>query len=255
MAKASPKLEARLAAPTDDCFWLYSSGSTGRPKGAVHAQRDMVVTSELYGTRVLGVTENDICYSAAKLFFAYGLGNAMTFPLWAGGTAILDDRRPTPDVTFENIERFKPTLYLRRADALRRPAGGARCHAAPARQPARLRLGRRGAARRHLPPLEGEDRHDHPRRHRLDRVPAHLHRQPARRLPPRHLGQAGAGLRDQGARRQAPAGERRARAARCGSAPSRPPNTTGTSPRRPPRRWSTAGSTPATPTARTPTAS
>ncbi|MBS0526950.1 MAG: benzoate-CoA ligase family protein [Proteobacteria bacterium] len=111
MANALPKLEARLAAPTDDCFWLYSSGSTGRPKGAVHAQRNMVVTSELYGARVLGVTENDICYSAAKLFFAYGLGNAMTFPLWAGGTAILDDRRPTPDVTFENIERFKPTLY------------------------------------------------------------------------------------------------------------------------------------------------
>jgi len=111
MAKASPALEVRLAAPDDDCFWLYSSGSTGRPKGAVHAQRDMVVTSELYGVRVLGVTENDINYSAAKLFFAYGLGNGMTFPLWTGGTAILDDRRPTPDITFENIEKFKPTLY------------------------------------------------------------------------------------------------------------------------------------------------
>jgi benzoate-CoA ligase family protein len=111
MAKASAQLEARLAAPTDDCFWLYSSGSTGRPKGAVHGQRDMVVTSELYGVRVLGVTENDISYSAAKLFFAYGLGNGMTFPLWTGSTAILDDRRPTPDTTFETIERFKPTLY------------------------------------------------------------------------------------------------------------------------------------------------
>jgi len=111
MAKASPALEARLAAPDDDCFWLYSSGSTGRPKGAVHAQRDMVVTSELYGVRVLEVTENDINYSAAKLFFAYGMGNGMTFPLWTGGTAILDDRRPTPDITFENIEQFKPTLY------------------------------------------------------------------------------------------------------------------------------------------------
>ena len=111
LEQASPTLEARLAAPTDDCFWLYSSGSTGRPKGAVHLQRDMVVTSELYGTRVLGVTSDDVCYSAAKLFFAYGLGNAMTFPLWAGATAILDDRRPTPDLTFENIERFKPTLF------------------------------------------------------------------------------------------------------------------------------------------------
>jgi benzoate-CoA ligase family protein len=111
MAKASDKLEPHLAAPTDDCFWLYSSGSTGRPKGAVHAHRDMVVTSELYGVRVLGVTEQDICYSAAKLFFAYGMGNAMTFPLWTGGTAILDDRRPTPATTFENIDRFKPTIY------------------------------------------------------------------------------------------------------------------------------------------------
>jgi benzoate-CoA ligase family protein len=111
MAKASDKLDPVLAAPTDDCFWLYSSGSTGRPKGAVHAQRDMVVTSELYGVRVLGVTEADINYSAAKLFFAYGLGNGMTFPLWVGGTAVLDDRRPTPDTTFENIEKFKPTIY------------------------------------------------------------------------------------------------------------------------------------------------
>ena len=112
MEKASPRLEPRLASPTDDCFWLYSSGSTGRPKGAVHGHRDMVVTSELYGVRVLGVSENDISFSSAKLFFAYGLGNAMTFPLWTGSTAILDDRRPTPDITFENIERFKPTLYF-----------------------------------------------------------------------------------------------------------------------------------------------
>ena len=111
MAKASPALEPVLAAPTDDCFWLYSSGSTGRPKGAVHAQRDMVVTSELYGVRMLGVAESDINYSAAKLFLAYGLGNGMTFPLWVGGTAILDDRRPTPDTTFENIESFRPTIY------------------------------------------------------------------------------------------------------------------------------------------------
>ncbi len=112
MEKASPELEARLAAPTDDCFWLYSSGSTGRPKGAVHAHRDMVVTSELYGVRVLGVSEADVSFSSAKLFFAYGLGNAMTFPLWTGSTAILDDRRPTPDITFDNIEKLKPTLYF-----------------------------------------------------------------------------------------------------------------------------------------------
>src|SRR5260370_40326058 len=71
----------------------------------------MVVTSELYGVRVLGVTENDVSYSAAKLFFAYGLGNGMTFPLWIGGTAVLDDRRPAPDTTFENIEKVRPPPY------------------------------------------------------------------------------------------------------------------------------------------------
>jgi len=111
MSTASDVLKARLDAPDADCFWLYSSGSTGRPKGAVHLQRDMVVTSELYGVRVLGVRESDISFSAAKLFFAYGLGNGMTFPLWTGGTAVLDERRPTPDTTFEIIERFRPTLY------------------------------------------------------------------------------------------------------------------------------------------------
>ncbi len=111
MATAAPALEARPAAPDDDCFWLYSSGSTGRPKGAVHLQRDMVVTSELYGVRVLGVREDDVSFSAAKLFFAYGLGNGMTFPLWTGGTAVLDERRPTPDTTFEIVEKFRPSLY------------------------------------------------------------------------------------------------------------------------------------------------
>jgi benzoate-CoA ligase family protein len=111
IAKASPRLEARLAAPTDDCFWLYSSGSTGRPKGAVHLQRDMVVTSELFGVRVLGIRENDISFSAAKLFFAFGLGNGMTFPLWTGSTAVLDDRRMTPDAICETVERFKPTVF------------------------------------------------------------------------------------------------------------------------------------------------
>src|SRR5258708_5843091 len=111
MAKASPKLEARLANPTEDCFWLYSSGSTGRPKGAVHLQRDMVVTSELFGVRVLGIRETDVSYSLAKLFFAYGLGNGMTFPLWTGSTAVLDDRRMTPLTIFKTVERFKPTVF------------------------------------------------------------------------------------------------------------------------------------------------
>jgi benzoate-CoA ligase family protein len=111
MAKAPPALAAVPAAATAPCFWLYSSGSTGRPKGAVHRHRDMVTTSQLYGEDVLGVREDDVCFSAAKLFFAYGLGNGMTFPLWAGATSVLLEARPTPQSTFETIERFKPTIF------------------------------------------------------------------------------------------------------------------------------------------------
>jgi benzoate-CoA ligase family protein len=112
MARASPTLVAEPSRAEDDCFWLYSSGSTGRPKAAVHLHRDMVVTSEHYGVGVLGIGEHDRCYSAAKLFFAYGLGNAMIFPLWVGATAVLNEARPTPQATFETIERFRPTLYF-----------------------------------------------------------------------------------------------------------------------------------------------
>jgi benzoate-CoA ligase family protein len=112
LGEAPGSLAAAPASAGDDCFWLYSSGSTGRPKGAVHAHRDMVVTSQLYGVDVLGIRADDVCFSAAKLFFAYGLGNGMTFPLWAGATAVLMPERPTPQSTFATIERFRPTLYF-----------------------------------------------------------------------------------------------------------------------------------------------
>jgi benzoate-CoA ligase len=94
---------ARPAAtrPDDPGFWLYSSGSTGRPKGTVHSHANPYWTAELYGKAVLGITEQDICFSAAKLFFAYGLGNALTFPLSVGATVILMAERPTPDATFK----------------------------------------------------------------------------------------------------------------------------------------------------------
>jgi len=112
MADQPTALDPAPAAATDDCFWLYSSGSTGRPKGTVHSHRDMVETSQHYGCGVLGMTADEICFSAAKLFFAYGLGNGMTFPLWVGATAVLSDRRPDPAMTFEVIEAFRPTLYF-----------------------------------------------------------------------------------------------------------------------------------------------
>jgi benzoate-CoA ligase len=96
----------------DIAFWLYSSGSTGRPKGTVHTHANPYWTSELYGTRVLGIREGDLCYSAAKLFFAYGLGNALTFPLSVGASVLLMAERPTPDAIFKRWTEKKPTIFF-----------------------------------------------------------------------------------------------------------------------------------------------
>jgi benzoate-CoA ligase family protein len=112
MGEAPATLAASPASSDDECFWLYSSGSTDRPKGAVHRHRDLAVTSQRYGVEILGVRPDDICFSAAKLFFAYGLGNALTFPLWVGATSVLLPDRATPHSTFAVIERFRPTLYF-----------------------------------------------------------------------------------------------------------------------------------------------
>jgi benzoate-CoA ligase family protein len=112
LERASAALRAVPAAATAPAFWLYSSGSTGKPKGVVHRHRDPVATSQLYGHDTLGMREGDVVFSAAKLFFAYGLGNAMTFPLWTGATAVLLDARPTAKNTLETIERWRPTFYF-----------------------------------------------------------------------------------------------------------------------------------------------
>ena len=111
MVTASPDLDPVPATADDDCFWLYSSGSTGNPKGVVHTHKDMVFTSQRYGVETLHIDENDIAFSAAKLFFAYGLGNTMTFPLWVGGEAVFLPGPPTPAVVHDIIETHKPTLY------------------------------------------------------------------------------------------------------------------------------------------------
>ena len=101
LAAHEPLAAAATTGPDDPGFWLYSSGSTGRPKGTVHTHANPYWTAELYGTPVLALTERDICFSAAKLFFAYGLGNALTFPLSVGATVVLMAERPTPDATFK----------------------------------------------------------------------------------------------------------------------------------------------------------
>jgi benzoate-CoA ligase len=101
-------------APTtcdDVCFWLYSSGSTGTPKGTVHLHSSLIQTAELYARPVLGIREDDVVFSAAKLFFAYGLGNAMTFPLSVGATTVLMAERPTPAAVFQRLKRHQPTIF------------------------------------------------------------------------------------------------------------------------------------------------
>jgi benzoate-CoA ligase family protein len=103
-----------VTAPTtrdDMCFWLYTSGSTGKPKGAVHSHADLKLTDDLYAAPILGITENDICYSVAKLFFAYGLGNALTFPMSAGATTVLLPARPTPDLVADILKKHQVTIF------------------------------------------------------------------------------------------------------------------------------------------------
>ncbi len=101
-------------APTqadEAAFWLYSSGSTGKPKGTVHTQGNLHVTAELYGKAVLGLRESDTVFSAAKLFFAYGLGNALTFPLSVGASVVLMAERPTPAAVFKRLTTLRPTVF------------------------------------------------------------------------------------------------------------------------------------------------
>ena len=115
LAAHSPAAKPAATGPDDPGFWLYSSGSTGRPKGTVHSHANPYWTAELYGKAVLGLTEHDICFSAAKLFFAYGLGNALTFPLAVGATTLLMAERPTPDAVFKRwrgaVGGVKPTVF------------------------------------------------------------------------------------------------------------------------------------------------
>jgi len=112
LATASPELDPAPTTRDDPCFWLYSSGSTGMPKGTVHVQSSMRYTAELYAKGVLGMNEADVVFSAAKLFFAYGLGNSLSFPLTVGATTVLMAERPTPDSVFKRLVERRPTLFF-----------------------------------------------------------------------------------------------------------------------------------------------
>ena len=116
MRNGEERFEAARTTCDDACFWLYSSGSTGVPKGTVHVQSSPLLTAELYARPVLGLREDDVVFSAAKLFFAYGLGNALSFPLAVGATTLLMSERPTPAAVFKRLGRASvfygvPTLY------------------------------------------------------------------------------------------------------------------------------------------------
>jgi 4-hydroxybenzoate-CoA ligase len=112
LAGGSPALDPEPTHKDAMAFWLYSSGSTGGPKGCVHLQHDMYVCAEAYAKGVLGVRESDRCFSAAKLFFAYGLGNALYMPMAVGATSILLPDPPTAPRVYEIIETHKPTLFF-----------------------------------------------------------------------------------------------------------------------------------------------
>ncbi len=111
LAAASAELDPAPTSCDDVAFWLYSSGSTGAPKGAIHLHSHLIATARLYGQPVLGIRPDDVVFSAAKLFFAYGLGNAMTFPFSVGATSVLIAERPTPAGVMRVLQEFQPTLF------------------------------------------------------------------------------------------------------------------------------------------------
>ena len=110
--RASPELEVADTTKDDAAFWLYSSGTTGYPKGVVHLHHDMIYAYECYARSILRINESDITFSVAKLFFAYGLGNALYYPFRAGAATVLYPGRPEPVKIFEVIDKYHPTLFF-----------------------------------------------------------------------------------------------------------------------------------------------
>src|SRR5258708_32059288 len=135
MAKERARSETAATHADEPAFWLYSSGSTGMPKGVRHLHSSLAATAETYAKKVLGIREDDVGLSAAKLFFAYGLGNALTFPMSVGATTVLNSERPTPALMFALMNKYDPSIFfgvptlfsaMLNDDALKRERGGTR---------------------------------------------------------------------------------------------------------------------------------
>ncbi|GMA51367.1 hypothetical protein GCM10025857_27240 [Alicyclobacillus contaminans] len=111
-AEQPPELAPADTVYDDAAFWLYTSGSTGKPKGVIHLQHDMEVALHNYAENILRMGADDVTFSASKLFFAYGMGNGMYFPLGVGGTTVLLRQPPTPQAVMETVQKYRPTLFF-----------------------------------------------------------------------------------------------------------------------------------------------
>ncbi|HEY0182279.1 MAG TPA: AMP-binding protein, partial [Rhodopila sp.] len=111
LTAGDPATATQPASPDEVAFWLYSSGSTGAPKGVRHIHSSLRFTADTYGAEVLGIGRDDVMFSAAKAFHAYGLGNSLTFPLSAGASSVLLPDRPTPDAVLGMMRTHNPTLF------------------------------------------------------------------------------------------------------------------------------------------------
>jgi 4-hydroxybenzoate-CoA ligase len=111
LARGRADIFTALTQSDEVAFWLYTSGSTGEPKGVKHVHTTLLAAARLMGGHVIGIREDDVAFSAAKLFFSYGMGNAMAFPLSVGATTVLLPQRPTPEAVFETMRRHRPTIF------------------------------------------------------------------------------------------------------------------------------------------------